>query len=146
MIGLSSVDRVVRDLEIEVNDEVQRVNTQARSRAFRATNVMQGAAYDVLGKDGSGRVYKRGAKGVHTASVPGEAPAPDTGNLRRNWRRFVFSQPTGKGERITCRIKSDMPYAAALESGTSRMAARPFRQRIIDQAKPEIVSIFGEVR
>ena len=143
---MSSVDRVVRDLEIEVNDEVQRVNTQARSRAFRATNVMQGAAYDVLGKDGSGRVYKRGAKGVHTASVPGEAPAPDTGNLRRNWRRFVFSQPTGKGERITCRIKSDMPYAAALESGTSRMAARPFRQRIIDQAKPEIVSIFGEVR
>ena len=143
---MSSVNRVIRSVEAEVNDEVQHVNTQARLRAFRATNVMQGAAYDVLGKDGSGRVYKRGAKGVHTASVPGEAPAPDTGNLRRNWRRFVFSQPTGKGERIVCRIKSDMPYAAALESGTSRMAARPFRQRIIDQAKPEIVSIFGEVR
>lgn len=143
---MSSVDRVVRDLEIEVNDEVQRINTQARSRAFRAVNTMQNATYDVLGKDGTGRTYKRGEKGVHTASVPGEAPAPDTGNLRRNWRKFVFSQSTGKGVRIVCRIKSDMPYASALESGTARMKARPFRQRIIDQAKPEIVHIFEEVR
>lgn len=146
MIELSSVNQVIRSVEAEVNDEVQSVNMQARSRAFRATNVMQNVAYNVLGKDGSGRVYKRGAKGEHTASAPGAAPAPDTGNLRRNWRRFVFSQPAGKGERIICRIKSDMPYAAALESGTARMKARPFRQRIIDQAKTEIVSIFGEVR
>lgn len=146
MIALSNMDRVIRSVEAEVNDEVQSVNTQARSRAFRATNVMQNAAYNVLGKDGSGRVYKRGAKGVHTASAPGAAPAPDTGNLRRNWRRFVFSQPTGKGERIICRIKSDMPYAAALESGTARMKARPFRQRIIDQSRPEVVGIFEGVK
>lgn len=146
MIALSNMDRVIRSVEAEVNDEVQSVNTQARSRAFRATNVMQNAAYNVLGKDGSGRVYKRGAKGVHTASAPGAAPAPDTGNLRRNWRRFVFSQPTGKGERITCRIKSDMPYAAALEGGTARMKARPFRQRIIDQSRPEVVGIFEGVK
>ena len=146
MIGLSSVNEIIRPVEVEVNDEVQSVNTQARSRAFRATNVMQNAAYDVLGKDGSGRVYRRGAKGVHTASAPGAAPAPDTGNLRRNWRRFVLSQSIGKGVRITCRIKSDVPYASALESGTAHMKARPFRQRIIDQAKPEIVHIFEEVR
>ena len=143
---MSSVNQVIRSVEAEVNDEVQSVNTQARSHAFRATNVMQNAAYDVLGKDGSGRVYKRGAKGVHTASAPGAAPAPDTGNLRRNWRRFVFSQPAGKGERIICRIKSDMPYAAALESGTARMKARPFRQRIIDQSRPEVVGIFEGVK
>ena len=146
MIALSNMDRVIRSVEAEVNDEVQSVNMQARSRAFRATNVMQNVAYNVLGKDGSGRVYKRGAKGVHTASAPGAAPAPDTGNLRRNWRRFVFSQPTGKGERIICRIKSDMPYAAALESGTARMKARPFRQRIIDQSRPEVVGIFEGVK
>ena len=127
---MSSVDRVVRDLEIEVNDEVQRINTAARSRAFRAVNAMQGAAYDVLGQDGTGRVYRRGAKGVHTASAPGAAPAPDTGNLRRNWRRFVLAEGRGKGVRIVCRIKSDMPYASILENGTARMKARPFRQRI----------------
>lgn len=143
---MSNMDRVIRSVEAEVNDEVQSVHTQARSRAFRATNVMQHAAYNVLGKDGSGRVYKRRAKGVHTASAPGAAPAPDTGNLRRNWRRFVFFQPTGKGERIICRIKSDMPYAAALESGTAHMKARPFRQRIIDRSRPEVVGIFEGVK
>ena len=143
---MSNMDRVIRSVEAEVNDEVQSVNTQARSRAFRATNVMQNAAYNVLGKDGSGRVYKRGAKGVHTASAPGAAPAPDTGNLRRNWRMFVSSQPTGKGERTICRMKSDMPYAAALESGMARMKARPFRQRIINQSRPEVVGIFEGVK
>lgn len=143
---MSSVNQVIRSVEAEVHDEVQSVNTQVCARAFRATNAMQNSAYDVLGKNGAGRVYKRGAKGIHTASIPGAPPAPDTGNLRRNWRRFVLFQSTGKGVRITCRIKSDMPYAAALESGTARMKARPFRQRIINHATPEIVGIFGEVR
>ena len=109
---MSSVNETIRALEAEVHDEVQSLNQQARSRAFRAVNAMQGAAYDVLGQDGTGRVYRRGAKGV----------------------------------RIVCRIKSDMPYASILENGTARMKARPFRQRIIDQAKPEIVRIFEEVR
>lgn len=143
---LSSVNEAIRALEAEVHDEVQSLNQQARSRAFRAVNAMQGAAYDVLGQDGTGRVYRRGAKGVHTASAPGAAPAPDTGNLRRNWRRFVLAEGSGKGVRIVCRIKSDIPYASILENGTARMKARPFRQRIIDQAKPEIVRIFEEVR
>lgn len=143
---MSSVDKVIREVEAETNAEFERLDREARSRARRAINVMQNAAYEVLGKDGTGRTYKRGAKGQHTASVPGAAPAPDTGNLRRNWRRYNFAQPTGKGARIICRIKSDMPYAAALESGTERMAARPFRQRIIDQARPEVIGIFKGVK
>ena len=62
---MSSVNETIRALEAEVHDEVQSLNQQARSRAFRAVNAMQGAAYDVLGQDGTGRVYRRGAKGVH---------------------------------------------------------------------------------
>lgn len=141
MTGLSSINQVAHALEINVNDEVQKMNTQARSKAVRAVNIVQGAAYDVLGKDGTGRVY-----GAHTASVPGAAPAPDTGNLRRNWRRFVVAQNLGGGVRITCRLKSDTPYASHLESGTKRMAARPFRQRIIEKARPEIIGIFEGVK
>lgn len=138
---MSSVNQVVRSLEVSVDDEVREINTQARSKAFRAVNIMQGATYNVLGKDGTGRKY-----GAHTASVPGAAPAPDSGNLRRNWRRFVVAKNLGKGVQITCRLKSDTPYASCLESGTKRMAARPFRQRIVEQSKPEIVRIFEAVK
>lgn len=84
---LASAGEVAADLEVAVNDEVKLLNRQAQSRARRAVNIMRNSAFDVLGQDGHGRRY-----GKHTASAPGEAPAPDTGNLRRNWRQYVLAK------------------------------------------------------
>ena len=144
---MSSVNEVMRGLEIEINAEFERLDRETRSLAFRGVRQMLYSAKEVLRHErGSGRRYKRGKAGEHPASAPGEVPSKDTGNLSRNWRGYSFAHPTGKGSCIICRIKSDMPYASILENGTARMKARPFRQRIIDQAKPEIVRIFEEVR
>lgn len=129
-------------LEVEIADMVKELNHEAQSRAVRAVNVMRNSALDVLAQDGHGRKYKRGAKGWHTASAPGETPAPDTGNLRRNWRQYVLGRPWAKGVQITCRLKSDMPYASLLEEGTGRIAPRPFRQKIIDASMLEIETIY----
>ena len=39
---------------------------------------------------------------------------------------------------------SNAMYAGYLEDGTSKMAARPFRQPIIDKAQAEIEAIYQE--
>lgn len=130
-------------LEIEVRGLVREINQAVKSRATRGLNIMRNAALDVLGKNGSGRVYKR-----HVASAPGQPPAPDTGNLRRNWRLMpiaITSSGKGDGIRIYLRMRSDVPYAMFLEKGTRKMAARPFKERIRTKARPQIVALMGGV-
>lgn len=69
-------------------------------------------------------------------SAPGSPPGVRTGDLRRNWTMALDSSVVG--------ISSEMYYAGYLENGTSKMAARPFKQRIIDAAMPKINEIFNE--
>lgn len=61
----------------------------------------------------------------HHPSLPGNPPAPDTGNLRNSIRYEV----NGSGKSV-CGIvgttQKDPPYGAYLEYGTSRMAPRPW--------------------
>ena len=126
-------------LEVKLNRVMAEVNRHALRRAHLSVEELDNAAQDVLGQDGSGRVY-----GKHRASAPGEAPAPNSGNLRTKWRKYIIGAPTTKGMRVTIRIKSDMPYAGILEKGSANMAPRPYKQRIIDAATPEIQKIYGE--
>lgn len=67
----------------------------------------------------TGRIYRR--RGVdHQASAPGEPPASDTGRLVKSSRpRYEYADLTGIALWST-------EYAAALELGTEKMAARPF--------------------
>lgn len=67
----------------------------------------------------TGIIYKRKGKRFHQASAPGQSPASDTGDL----------VATIRPEKITdfhWRVMVAIYYAAALEWGTSTMAARPF--------------------
>lgn len=130
-------------VEAEVAGEVGAINRQVLSRARRGTNLLRNAAMEVLGQNGSGRVYKNG----HVASAPGQPPAPDTGNLRRNWRESQFVQPNGLGRGISVKlqIKSDVFYAKFLEHGTRKMAARPFVEKIKTRARPQIESLFAGI-
>lgn len=129
------------DLEVAVKEIVQGINAAAISRADRGLNIMRNAALIVLGQDGSGRTYRRGGR-VQVASAPGQPPAPDYGNLRRNWQRRRYI--TGK-VRITLEIKSRMFYAGFLEHGTRRMAARPYHDRIKQKALPEIQALYSNL-
>lgn len=62
----------------------------------------------------------------HVASSPGEAPNRDTGNLQSK----LESVPTGP---LTAEVRSEAEYAAPLEFGTSRMAARPYMRPARDK-------------
>lgn len=128
-------------IEAEVAFEVGQINRQVVSRSKRGTVIMRNAAAQVLGQNGGGRAYKNG----HVASAPGQPPAPDTGNLRRNWREqsFIQGNGLGRGLDVKLRITSDVPYSKFLEFGTRKMAPRPFVERIKTKSRPEIEALFG---
>lgn len=132
-----------RQLPIEVKGLVLEMNQRALSRSRRGVNILRNVAMEVLGHDGGGRTYRNG----HVASAPGQPPAPDTGNLRRNWQGKTFAHANGKGLGITVhmQIKSQMLYHDFLEKGTRKMAARPFHNRIKQKARPPITALFASI-
>ena len=132
-------------LKVEMDEIVKSMNTQARSRARRATNALRNSALDVLSGSGHGRTYRLpSSKATYVASAPGETPAVRTGDLRKKWRQYSLAKGKADGVEITARIKSDMPYSDYLDEGTSKMAARPYKQKVIDGAKPKIIQIYGK--
>jgi hypothetical protein len=66
----------------------------------------------------TGRIYRRGATAKHQASAPGRAPAIDYGILAASW-----TVQRRRGQRT---FGFAAEYAAHLEFGTTRMAARPY--------------------
>lgn len=131
---------MARYVNVEVDRIVQTLNVKAQSRARTAVNELRNSAITTLSKDGTGRRY-----GKHIASSPGQTPAPDTGSLRMRWRQFVFAEPNLGGVKIIMRIKSDVKYSEFLEKGTRKMAARPYKQKIKNDALPKINALYANL-
>lgn len=124
-----------------------RFNTQAlyariRSAAERglvaATEEVRTEAISlILDTPKTGRIYRR--RGVyHQASAPGEPPASDTGRLVKSIRtEFDF-------DRLVGRVIASTKYAALLETGTSRMAARPFMRPALANKRDAITARLNE--
>lgn len=66
----------------------------------------------------------------HVPSAPGQYPNQDTGVLGNNIE-------TVQKEPLLVEVSSNAPYSAALEFGTSRMAARPFMSTARDAKRKE---------
>lgn len=121
------------------------INRQVVSRGTRAVNALRNAELRVLKGQRSGKVYRKPySRATYTASAPGEPPARRTGNLRMHWNGQVKSEiASGRGVAIIAELESQEPYAAYLENGTSKMAARPFVEKIKEEAAPEIQRIYS---
>ena len=133
-----------RQIEIEVRGICLEINRNAIGRATRGVNILRNAASEILGQNGTGRRYRNG----HVASSPGMPPAPDTGNLRRNWRQKVFAAPNGRGAygvNIKMSITSDTHYFIYLQNGTRFIAKRPIREPIKAKARPPIIALFSSI-
>ena len=128
-------------LQSAVRGQVRDIQTRAQSCTVRASRELRSAALHVLGGRRSGRQYKVPHTGVtYRASAPGEAPAARTGTLRNSWG--IIAMGSVALGRYSSGIQTNVPYAPMLEDGTSRMAARPFREKIIQRASPRIGDIF----
>lgn len=71
----------------------------------------------------------------HVPSAPGEPPNNDTAHLKNN---IETSMPGP----LTAEVRSNADYAAALELGTSKMAARPYMRPARDKMEPKIQRLF----
>ncbi len=129
-----------------IKGQVASINRQAMSRGVRAVNAMRNAELEVLKGQRSGRVYRKPhSRSTYTASAPGESPARRTGNLRMHWNGQVKGENASNGGMIVvAELESQESYAAYLENGTSKMAARPFSEKIKEEALPEIRRIYSE--
>jgi hypothetical protein len=91
------------------------------------------AAIQTGGK--SGRTYRRGRKGTHTASAPGEAPATDTGQIAGSIHAQREKAPSW-------RVAVTDPKGLLLEKGTRRILPRPFLLPALEKVrKPFIAAV-----
>ena len=125
----------VPDISVEVAKKVTAIGQEMKSRAARGSRALKNAELQVLRGQRGGRSYKKSfKKSSYTASAPGEPPAVRSGKLRSSFRPVAGS--SGGALSVT-------HYAGYLEHGTSKMAARPYVEKIKQKAEPEIKSIFG---
>jgi len=143
---MSSTREASAALHIAVDRVVQNVGNQVVSRGTRAVNAIRNAELDVLKGSRSGKVYKKPfSRATYRASAPGEPPARRTGALRLNWNGAVRGGITSGNEvKITAELQSNQDYSGYLEEGTPHMEARPYKDKIIEKATPEIEAIYSE--
>ena len=104
--------------------EVDKVRTEVRGACMEGAKELRNAALQVLANQ--------------SPSPPGSPPGVRSGNLRRNW-----TMESGGEDLIA--IRSGMIYSGFLEYGTSKMAARPYVDKVKETAEPKIVEIFMRI-
>ena len=96
----------------------------ARKKALLgAATELQAAWQEILNVPGTGAPRRLGGQ----ASKPGEAPAPDEGNLRDS----IAVVPQADG---TIRVGTGLDYGRLLEWGTDKIEPRPHARPAKDQA------------
>lgn len=108
----------------------------ARLKALRAGSKRLGAlvyaAADEIRAEARLSITRGSVSGKgHRASLPGQPPNRDTGNLDTN------IETTRTGE-LTCEVRSKSGHAVALEYGTSKMAERPYMRPAVAKVKPKM--------
>lgn len=136
---------ITPSLEEAVAALLQSLQQQTAARTFQAAAELHRAAVLVLSAAGSGRRYRLTGGGSYTASAPGEPPAPRTGAFRDGWTPTVSAE----GNCFSARIVNTVHTAnggwllgGILEEGTSRMAPRPYKERIVETALSGILRIY----
>lgn len=148
-------------IEVAVEKITESIKQQMEARSYKAANELRNAALLVLRGQRSGRRYKvpgtyrrqiDRATGTmrngryYTASAPGEPPAVRTGAFRLSWKpsaHVVFGSYISRIESDIQTENGGYNLGEILEKGTKRMAPRPYKDRILDKAEPEITKIYS---
>jgi len=123
MAKVTGVDKVTRRLRA-LPDTVQR---EVSAALHVAGQVIQAEAQHSITK---GAVSGKN----HVPSRPGEPPMNDTGHLKNH---IEVTQPGP----LRVLVTSNAKYSAALEFGTSKMAARPFMNPAARAKRTEVTMI-----
>jgi hypothetical protein len=128
--------RVTVQIDLALADGLSQAAVERGVRA--ATIDAKGLMVGILNQPGKGKTYTRGTV-THTASAPGQAPAPDTGRLKNSTQGEVFA--TSEGALGIVSVNTE--YAAALELGTEKIAPRPFISRLATDYAARLAAVFA---
>lgn len=110
-----------------INEKLKKVSPENLNRTLKLCSekirgdILQSMTETPRNNDVTYYSGKNGNIGHHP-SLPGNPPAPDTGNLRASIHYTVETTDNGG----LARIGTDVEYGKHLEFGTSRMAPRPW--------------------
>ncbi len=137
-----ALDTIVQETALGIQGDAQEsMSGDKHGRLYRIKAMTVGAK----GKRGKGMIAAgmRSRNGrvtvgykVHRASAPGEAPAIDTGYLVNT----IQTRKTGTG---SAQVSVGADYAAPLEFGTRKMAARPFLRPAADRAWAKFMELLA---
>ena len=108
-----------------VQMEVENIRNEVRGANLECAKELRNAELQVLATP-------------HGPSPPGSLPGVRSGNLRRNWTMESSSEDL-------IAIRSGMIYSGFLETGTSKMAARPYVEKVKEAAEPRIVAVLSRI-
>lgn len=160
-----TLDEAPNALRTLVSDLVSQAGQEVKSRGIRTANELRTASNHVLRGQRHGRRYKvpgtyrlqmdkvTGKKRhgrYYTASAPGEPPAVRTGAFRLGWKQRSYAEDLGGGQcNVHGVIENDQKVGSSLlgemlENGTKRMAPRPYKQKVVSRALPQVIKIYNE--
>ena len=160
-----TLDEAPNALHTLVSDLVSQAGQEVKSRGIRTANELRTASNHVLRGQRHGRRYKvpgtyrlqmdkvTGKKRhgrYYTASAPGEPPAVRTGAFRLGWKQRSYAEDLGGGQcNVHGVIENDQKVGSSLlgemlENGTKRMAPRPYKQKVVSRALPQVIKIYNE--
>ena len=132
--------------EYGIDELIRRVNSMADPAQARATRrrmlragirVIERHTKNLMTGTRSGRAYTIGGK-THIASAPGEPPAVDTGNLKNSLRVLEVTDDYAS-------FGTSVDYAADLEFGSRRIAARPFLRPAAENSVGDVTAAMTAV-
>jgi len=132
-----------------IQTTLKAVEAEVGARSYRASNMLRNSALMILRGQGGGRSYRvPGTKRRYTASAPGSPPAVRSGAFRGSWATKVHVEKGGSSFRAIASIESSHTVngyvlGELLEGGTSKMAARPYKDKIREHAMPGIVALYS---
>lgn len=148
--------------DVAIKDAVEGIRKQVEARSYQAANELRNSALIILRGQRHGRRYKvpgtyrrqrdktdgKMKNGrYYTASAPGEPPAVRTGTFRNSWQSTALKSDDTYISRIESDARTDGGQhilGEILEEGTSRMAPRPYVDKTLERAEPEILRIYSQ--
>lgn len=140
------------EIEIIVERCRERIQHEMKSRSYRVANELRNQAQLVLRGARHGRRYRKpNTRAYYTASAPGEPPAIRTGTFRASWQPRTYVEGNEGNFSVRSTIGNDTRtengtylLGEILEHGTSRIAPRPYQEKILEKGRKEALRIYKE--
>jgi hypothetical protein len=128
--------RQISEMQKNIAEKRKRVHAGVYDGIVKSCALVERTAKEKM-RDAVVDMDKAYGKRGHHPSVPGSAPAPDTGTMLQSVTHSIEEEGSHVIGYVGSVLK-DPPYPTYLEEGTSKMSPRPWLQVSIDENREKI--------